>query len=45
MSLGFLGSSPLAKEIENFASKRPAGGSQLSGEIMKKKPTVPPVDD
>ena len=45
MSVGFLGSSPIAKEIENFASDRSAGDGQLPRKIMKKQPTVPPVGE
>src|ERR1700730_8967834 len=43
MSNRLCGSSPLAKEIENFASKRFGGDVQSSGKIIKKQPPVPPI--
>src|SRR5438270_576065 len=39
----FLGNSPLAKEIENFASNRCTGYSQSLGKIMKEQLPVLPV--
>ena len=45
MSNGFLGSSPLVKEIENFASNRSSRDSQSPREIVKKKPAVTPVSE
>lgn len=45
MTSGFLGSSPIAKEIENFASNRSARDGQSPGKIMKKQPTVLPIGE
>jgi len=43
MSPGLLGSSPIAKEIEDFASDRSSRDGQPPGRVIKKQSTISPI--